>query len=123
MGRRTNLPGDGGEGNQSSHADHVRFAGYVFNVMAHPMRIRIILRLLEGERYVGQLSNDLNVAVTKLSGCLSQLRRAGLVTTHNRGTRSYHALTGLGREIAWFVKGTFGIATSSQNYEDSENVE
>jgi DNA-binding HxlR family transcriptional regulator len=123
MARRRNLPGDGKEGNQSPHTDHLRFAGYIFNVMAHPIRLRIILRLLEGERYVGQLSNDLNVAIGKLSACLGQLRRAGLVTTHNRGTRSYHALTGLGREIAWFVKGTFGIATTSQNYEDFENLE
>lgn len=102
------LSGDEGK-RPSTHADQIRFAGYILSIMAHPIRLRIILRLSDGERNVGQLSTELNMTLSKLGPCLGQLRRGGLVTTEHRGTRSYYALTEIGQKIAQFVKNTFTV--------------
>lgn len=107
----------------SKHFKDLRLAGYTFSIMAHPLRLRIILQLSEGSRYVGQLCNDLNIERKKLSACLGQLRHGGLVMIEHKGKRSYYALTDVGDKIARFVKDTFKVAATSQNYEDSEKSE
>ncbi len=57
----------------------------VFRGLAHPLRRRVLKRLAEGERTVGQLLSDLDVAMPTLSRHLLLLRETGLVSQRVQG--------------------------------------
>ena len=64
----------------------------VARAMGHPMRVRILDVLAQGERNVDELSRRLATPLTTLSSQLKVLREARLVTTRREGTKIHYAV-------------------------------
>ncbi len=87
----------------------LRRAAFTLSTMSNPIRLGILLRLSRGERQMMELVTELGLRSTTLSGHLSLLRKAGLVTSGHVGRRACYALTEIGQETARFVKVSFAI--------------
>ena len=64
----------------------------LFKALAHPMRIRALEQLAEGENSVGELATRLDVEISHLSQQLAVLRKVGVVTTRREGTTVYYSV-------------------------------
>jgi DNA-binding transcriptional ArsR family regulator len=64
-----------------------------FKSLGHPMRIRVLEVLSEGERSVGEMLSELGVEASNLSQQLAVLRRSGLVSTRREGSTVCYSLT------------------------------
>jgi DNA-binding transcriptional ArsR family regulator len=64
----------------------------LFQVLASPIRLGVLRLLLNGERYVGDLIEDLGIAQPRLSNHLACLRNCGLVRTRRQGNFIYYAI-------------------------------
>jgi DNA-binding transcriptional ArsR family regulator len=61
-----------------------------FRVLGHPVRIRLLQLLREGERTVGDLQSALDLDSSNTSQQLALLRRQGLVEGRREGTSVYY---------------------------------
>jgi ArsR family transcriptional regulator, cadmium/lead-responsive transcriptional repressor len=64
----------------------------LFQVLASPIRLGVLRLLLGGERYVGDLIEELGIAQPRLSNHLACLRTCGLVRTRRQGNFIYYAI-------------------------------
>ena len=64
----------------------------LFRALAHPGRIRILERLVEGERSVGELQPLVGLELSHLSQQLGVLRRADLVTARKEGASVFYSV-------------------------------
>lgn len=64
----------------------------LFHSLSDPARLAIIRLLSDGERRVVDLTGELGLAQSTVSGHLSCLRSAGLVDAHPHGRSTYYAL-------------------------------
>lgn len=64
----------------------------LFKALGHPVRVRLLEQLVDGERSVGALAVALDVDVASASQQLGVLRRAGVVVTRREGTTVHYAL-------------------------------
>lgn len=64
----------------------------LFHSLADPARLAIVRLLGHGERRVVDLTAELGLAQSTVSGHLSCLRHAGLVEPHPHGRSTYYAL-------------------------------
>ena len=64
----------------------------LFHQMSDPTRLTILLRLLEGERCVCDLSEETDVSVSAVSHQLRSLRTAGLVRGRREGRHVFYSL-------------------------------
>jgi DNA-binding transcriptional ArsR family regulator len=62
----------------------------LFRVLGHPVRVRILELLRDGERSVGALQAELELDSGGTSQHLSALRRIGLVQSRRDGTSVYY---------------------------------
>ena len=69
-----------------------RFKAELFKALAHPVRIRILELLRDGEKSVGQLQGGLGIAATSVSQQLAILRMKNLVDTRKAGNLTYYRL-------------------------------
>jgi DNA-binding transcriptional ArsR family regulator len=60
--------------------------------LADENRIRLLMRLKEGECNVSQLTQELGLAQASVSKHLSVLRQAGLIEVSRRGTSAYYRI-------------------------------
>jgi DNA-binding transcriptional ArsR family regulator len=51
------------------------------NALGHPLRLRIIATLIEGEMYLNEIANQLNVSRALAKIHLKKLEKAGIVKT------------------------------------------
>lgn len=63
-----------------------------FKTLGHPVRIRVLELLREGERSVGALLSEVGVEPSHLSQQLAVLRRANLVRTRKEGSAVYYSV-------------------------------
>ena len=63
-----------------------------FRALAHPTRIRILERLVQGERSVQDLQSALVLDQPVVSKHLAALRARNVVTVRREGTQAYYAL-------------------------------
>ena len=63
-----------------------------FRGLAHPIRIRILERLVQGERTVQQLQDVLDLDQPIVSQHLAALRARNVVTVRREATLAYYAL-------------------------------
>ncbi|WP_405511570.1 ArsR/SmtB family transcription factor [Spirosoma sp. KNUC1025] len=69
-------------------------AAEVLKLMAHPIRIRIILALTERSSVnVSTLQQQLQVDISLLSHCLTKMRDHGLLECSRQGKERYYSLT------------------------------
>jgi ArsR family transcriptional regulator len=69
-----------------------RLEAELFKALGHPLRIRVLELLNEGEDSVGALLDEVDAEQPSLSQQLAVLRRAGLVTTRREGANVVYAL-------------------------------
>lgn len=70
----------------------LRHAAEVLKAVAHPLRLRIVAALCQGERHVNALAERLGVSQPLLSQQLRILRLKGLVSTERRGGLAVYRL-------------------------------
>lgn len=63
---------------------------WLFRVLGHPARVRIIELLRDGERSVGALQTELGLESGATSQHLAALRRVGLVESRREGTSVFY---------------------------------
>jgi ArsR family transcriptional regulator len=64
----------------------------MFRVLGHPVRIRILELLQDGERTVGDLQTALNLDSSGTSQHLTALRQQGLLESRRAGTSVYYRI-------------------------------
>lgn len=64
-----------------------------FRVLGHPVRVRILQLLRDGERSVGALQEALELDSSGVSQHLGALRRQGLVISRKEGTSVYYRVS------------------------------
>jgi DNA-binding transcriptional ArsR family regulator len=64
----------------------------LFQVLASPIRLGVVRLLLDGERSVGDLIDEMGIAQPRLSNHLACLRNCGLVRTRRQGNFVYYAI-------------------------------
>ncbi len=64
----------------------------MFRALANPGRIRILERLVQGERSVGELQPDVGLESAHLSQQLGVLRRANLVVARKDGNQVFYSV-------------------------------
>lgn len=73
-------------------AAHAEEAAVVLKSMAHPGRLMVLCRLVEGEASVSELQMLGTLSMSALSQHLSQLRKAGMVATRRDAQTIYYSL-------------------------------
>ena len=73
----------------SSHPVYLLKAEF-FRVLGHPVRVRILELLREGERSVGELQAALELDSSGTSQHLGALRKQGLLETRREGTSVFY---------------------------------
>lgn len=63
-----------------------------FHGLSHPVRLRIVLQLLDGEKNVGDLMALLGLKQAHVSNHLACLRWCGFVTSRQEGRNVYYAV-------------------------------
>lgn len=76
----------------TAHLDVTRIAR-LCNALADEARVEIVVRLLDGEKCVCDLTDALDAAQSRLSYHLKVLKDAGLVTDRREGRWSYYTLS------------------------------
>lgn len=66
----------------------------LFGALAHPVRLRIVELLVEGERTVGEVAGAMKIGQSGASQHLAQLARAGVLVVERRGTSRYYRVRG-----------------------------
>lgn len=66
----------------------------LFGALAHPVRLRIVELLCEGERTVGEVAAEMKIGQSGASQHLAQLARAGVLAVERRGTSRYYRVRG-----------------------------
>ena len=69
-----------------------RLKAELFKTLAHPVRVRALEQLIDGERSVTELAAHIEVELSHLSQQLAVLRRAGIVETRRDGTTVYYSV-------------------------------
>lgn len=68
-----------------------RLAG-IFKALGHPVRLRLALMLLEGERCVCELHAGSKRDISTISSHLSILKNSGVLTSEQRGKNIYYRI-------------------------------
>lgn len=64
----------------------------LFRVLGHPVRIRMLELLSDGERTVGQLQSELDLDSSGTSQHLAALRQQGVLDSRRAGTSVYYRI-------------------------------
>jgi DNA-binding transcriptional ArsR family regulator len=64
----------------------------LFRALSNPGRIRILERLVQGERSVGELQPEVGLELSHLSQQLGVLRRANLVIARKEGNQVFYSV-------------------------------
>lgn len=109
-GGKTALPLDMAA--MTRHADE---ATGLLKAMASTPRLLVLCHLVEGERSVGELLDEIPLSASALSQHLAVLREQGLVTTRRDAQSIYYALSsGPAMEIISVLHATFCPATGAR---------
>ena len=69
-----------------------RRAAAVFHALSDPIRVDVVVLLLQGERCVCDLMADLDLAQSRLSWHLKTLSDAGIIVGRREGRWNYYSL-------------------------------
>jgi len=73
-------------------ARHAETAANLLKALAHPARLLVLCRLVEGETSVGELQPLVSLSMSALSQHLATLREMELVTTRREAQTIYYSL-------------------------------
>ena len=77
-------------GQPSSQSPIYALKAEFFRALGHPVRIRLLQALREGEQTVGALQSELELDSSTTSQQLAALRKQGLVESRREGTSVYY---------------------------------
>jgi ArsR family transcriptional regulator len=77
----------------STSVDTAR-AAELFHALSDTIRLDVVVLLLEGERCVCELMDELDLAQSRLSWHLKTLSDAGIITGRREGRWNYYSLNG-----------------------------
>jgi ArsR family transcriptional regulator, virulence genes transcriptional regulator len=86
--RRSRTPPDPAE-----MAEHAEEAAALLKALAHPARLLVLCRLVEGEASVSELQPLVGLSMSALSQHLAVLREMNLVITRRESQTIYYSLT------------------------------
>lgn len=89
MARQAKIPSSLNVDDIASHADE---AALLLKSLAHPARLLVLCRLVEGEATVGEMQSLGTLSMSALSQHLAVLREAGLVETRREAQTIYYSL-------------------------------
>lgn len=69
-----------------------KLKGEFFKQLGHPVRIRVLELLSDGESSVGELAAEVGLETSHLSQQIGVLRRAGVVVSRKEGTSVIYSL-------------------------------
>jgi ArsR family transcriptional regulator len=72
--------------------ERVEKATGILKTVAHPLRLRIVDLLSEGERTVGDIQNQLGVSQSLTSQQLSVMKSRGVLKSRREGRLTYYAI-------------------------------
>jgi DNA-binding transcriptional ArsR family regulator len=72
--------------------ERVEKATDILKTVAHPLRLRIVDLLTEGERTVGDLQNNLGVSQSLTSQQLSLMKSRGVLRSRRVGKLTYYSI-------------------------------
>jgi DNA-binding transcriptional ArsR family regulator len=72
------------------HAEMIGAVAQRFQALSDELRLRILVRLRQGEANVTALTRELGVSQASVSKHLAVLRQVGLVDVHRRGVQSVY---------------------------------
>ena len=79
-------------------------AAVLLKQVSDPTRLRVILMLAEGEKFVGALCEELNQSQPAVSHHLALLRHGSIIAPRRQGKNNFYSLTETGAELAKVVK-------------------
>ena len=82
-------------------------AAALFHALSDPIRIDVVNQLLAGERCVCELTDELEMAQSRLSWHLKTLVDAGILSSRREGRWNYYALNTEAIEEARDILGAF----------------
>lgn len=88
----TRTPPNGHPPSAEEMSRHAAEAAALLKALAHPARLRVLCRLVEGEACVGELQPVTGLSMSALSQHLSVLRGMKLVETRRHAQAIYYAL-------------------------------
>ena len=89
-------------------AEHAAHAAALLKSLAHPARLQVLCRLVEGEAPVPELQALTGLSASALSQHLAVLREDGLVLTRRDGQSVYYSLPkGSARRIVETLHGLY----------------
>ncbi len=71
---------------------HAEQAAQLLKSLAHPARLRVLCRLVEGQASVTELQAQVGLSMSALSQHLAVMREGGLVTTRREAQTIYYTL-------------------------------
>lgn len=74
-------------------AEHAEQAAALLRALAHPARLLVLCRLVEGETSVGELQPLVGLSMSALSQHLAVLREMELVSTRRESQTIYYSLS------------------------------
>ena len=80
------------EMNMEQMQAHAEQAAQLLKSLAHPARLRVLCRLVEGEASVGELQAQVGLSMSALSQHLAVMREAALVSTRREAQTIRYAL-------------------------------
>ncbi|GAB3031047.1 metalloregulator ArsR/SmtB family transcription factor [Parafrigoribacterium mesophilum] len=90
----------------------------LFKALAHPVRIRALEQLVQGERSVGDLAERIQTEISHVSQQLAVLRRAGVVDTRREGNTIFYSVRD--PRMSQLLATARGLIVS--NLQDSQNL-
>ncbi|HUU56660.1 MAG TPA: metalloregulator ArsR/SmtB family transcription factor [bacterium] len=73
--------------------DLYRSEGELCRILTHPVRLRILDELRDGEKAAGELCAGRDTSKANISAHLALLRKAGAVAVRREGQRLYYSVT------------------------------
>ena len=83
---------DGGTADAVQRRPVYQMKAEFFRVLGHPVRVRILELLKDGERTVGDLQNELQMDSSGTSQHLGALRKQGILEGRREGTSVYYTV-------------------------------
>ena len=72
--------------------EQATLASYFLKSLASPIRLKILCQLIDGEKTVGDIANEIAIRDSLASQHLSLLRRDGIVANRREGQAIYYRL-------------------------------
>lgn len=73
--------------------EHAESASKLLMTIGNPIRLMVLCLLLDGEKSVGELNDQIELSQSALSQHLAVLKREGLVKSRRDGLLNYYTLT------------------------------